>query len=49
VLVERHRDDAERLRERAHAEAVEPVAVGDGERGRDDPVDAQRLARRIGP
>ena len=46
VLVERHRDDAELLREPAHAERVDAVPVGERDGGGQDPLPAQGLARR---
>ena len=42
VVVERHRLDAERLTELAHAERLEPALIGELQRGLEHPLPGQR-------
>ena len=48
VVVERHRLDAERLGELAHAERVDPAAIGQVDRGAQDAFPGQCSERRCG-
>jgi hypothetical protein len=47
VAVQRHRLDAQRGAELAHAERIEPVAVDEVDRRPDDAVPAERLAGHV--
>src|SRR5262249_37428006 len=48
VVVERHRLDSERLAELAHAKRGDPAGVGEGDRGSEHPIAAQRRPVRSG-